>query len=58
MKKALNSSGLFEVSMVIEKNKEIYNKYVEKSPLQKIKIDTTGRTAKDIVKELIDLKLI
>lgn len=42
----------------IEKNKKIYDKYVEKSPLQKIKIDTTNRTAKDVVKELIDLKLI
>lgn len=42
----------------IDKNRKIYEKYVNKSPLQKIKIDTTNRTAKDVVEELIKLNLI
>lgn len=42
----------------IERNKEVYRKYVEKSPLQKITVDTTGKTPQEIVKKLIDLKLI
>lgn len=35
-------------------HKSVYEKYVDQSPLKKVRVDTTSTSAKDIVKKLID----